>query len=204
MATDTATGPAKMTAEEFYDWANRPENAGKNYELDSGEVVEVPPPKHIHGVVCWIVSAILGQYVIRRGAGYACTNDTGIIVGRKPDTVRGADLMLFLQSKRWDQLTRGYVEDIPNLIVEVLSPDDRPSRTNRRIEQYLRRGVPLVWLIDAEDRTVTVFRPDEFHKVLDETDTLSGNGVLPDFSCRVADLFTLPGQQPINNASPNT
>lgn len=196
MATDTAATPGKMTAEEFYAWANRPENAGRWYELDRGEVIEVPPPKHLHGVVCWLISSLLAQYIARRGAGYACTNDTGIVVGRRPDTVRGADIMLFLESKTWDQLGRGYVEDIPNLIVEVLSPDDRPGKTNRRIEQYLRRGVPLVWLIDPEDRIVTVYRPNEFHKVLDETDELTGNGVLPEFSCRVADLFALPGQPP--------
>ena len=200
MATQT-TLPTNLTAEEFYDWANRPENAGRWCELERGEVIDVPPPKHLHGVVCWLVSAILAQYVIRRGAGYACTNDTGIIVERRPDTVRGADVMLFLKSKPWDQLTRGYVEDIPDLIVEVLSPDDRQNRTNRRIEQYLRRGVPLVWLIDPEDRTVAVYRPNEFHKVLDETEQLNGNGVLPEFSCRVADLFALPGQSPASPPS---
>ena len=55
------------------------------------------------------------------------------------------------------------------------------------------RGVALVWLADPEDRSVTIHRPNEFPKVLDETDELTGDGVLPDFRCRVADLFTLPG-----------
>lgn len=200
MATDTATAPT-MTAEEFFEWAIRPENVGRHCELDHGKVVDVPPPQHLHGVVCWIVSTVLGQYLFRRGGGYVCTNDTGIVVTRKPDTVRGADLMLFLQSKTFDQLPRGYVEEVPNLVVEVLSPEDRPGRTNRRIEQYLRRGVPLVWLVDPEDRIVTVYKPNEFHKVLDESDELTGNGVLPDFRCRVADFFTMPGASaaPVQN-----
>lgn len=192
MATDTALAPT-LTAEEFFEWANRPENSGRSCELDNGKVVDVPPPQYLHGVVCWLVSSILGQYIFRRGAGHICTNDTGIVVTRKPDTVRGADVILLLQAKTLEQLPRGYIEEVPNLVVEVLSPVDRPSRTNRRIEQYLRRGIPLVWLIDPDDRTVTVYQPNEFHKVLDETDELTGNGALPDFRCRVADFFTMPG-----------
>jgi hypothetical protein len=37
--------------------------------------------------------------------------------------------------------------------------------------------------------------------VFDETDELTGNGVLPDFACKVADLFTLPGQPPNPNST---
>jgi Uma2 family endonuclease len=185
-----------MTAEEFFDWANRPENGGKWYELENGEVVEVPPPMHPHGVLCWLVSTVLTEYLRRRGGGYICTNDTGIVVARGPDTVRGADVMLFLRSKSWDQIRPGYVDDVPDLIVEVRSPSDRDSRILRRVAQYHRRGVPLVWVVDFDDRVVTAYRPNEFPKVLDEADDLTGNGVLPEFACKVADLFALPGQPP--------
>jgi Uma2 family endonuclease len=155
--TTTAATTAKMTAEEFSEWAQRPENAERVCELDRGEVVDVPPPKHSHGIYCWLAIKILTDYIVRRGAGYMCTNDTGIIVQRKPDTVRGADAILFLQTKTQEQIKPGYIEDIPNLVVEVLSPDDRPGKTNRRVEQYLRRGIPVVWLIDPEERIVTVY-----------------------------------------------
>jgi Uma2 family endonuclease len=195
MASGIATS-SKMTAEDFLIWGSRPENVGRRCELENGEIIDVPPPKHPHGIYCWLVIKILTEYIVRRGAGYMCTNDTGMIVQRNPDTVRGADAILFLQTKSGEQINPGYIEDIPNLVVEVLSPDDRPGKTNRRIEQYLRRGIPLVWLIDPEERIVTVYRPKEFHKVLDVTEELTGNGVLPDFSCRVSDLFTIPGQQP--------
>jgi Uma2 family endonuclease len=204
MATDTATAPAKMTAEEFFDWANRPENEGKQYELDSGEVIEVPPPIRGHGFYCWLVIKLLTDYVTRRGTGYLLTNDTGIIVGRNPDTLRGADVMVFLKAVTASDFQVKYVEDVPDLIVEIVSLSDRPKQLNRRVGQYLRRGVPLVWLIHPTERIVDVHRPNEFHKVLDDTDELTGNGILPDFSCRVADLFSLPGQQPPAPVPPTT
>jgi Uma2 family endonuclease len=186
----------KMTAEEFFDWANRPENEGRLFELDRGEVVEMPPPKKGHGFLNWIVTKLLTEYVTRRGSGFLLTNDTGIIVERDPDTLRGADIMLYLRQPRPDDLQPHYVQDVPDLIVEVLSEHDRPSQITRRIGQYLRRGVPLVWVIDPEDHTLTAYRPNEIPVVLDKQDQLTGNGILPDFSCRVADLFALPGQTP--------
>jgi Uma2 family endonuclease len=191
----TTTTP-KMTAEEFLAWANRPENEGKAFELDRGEVIEVPPPFRRHGYYCWLAIKILSEYVLRRGAGHLLTNDAGIIVERHPDTLRGADVMLFLRPPRPEDFGAGYVEDVPDLIVEVLSPSDTPKRVNHRVAQYLGRGVPFVWLIDPQQFTVTVCRPSEFPKVLDETDELTGNGVLPDFRCAVRDLFELPGRPP--------
>jgi Uma2 family endonuclease len=186
----------KMTAEEFFDWANRPENEGKHYELVDGEVVEMPSPGEIHGLVCsWIVH-LLWLYVTRRGDGRVLSNDTGLVVRRGPDTVRGPDIMLFLTARRLVDASPGHVTDVPELIVEVRSPTDRDNRILRRVEQYHRRGVPLVWVVDPEDRVVTAYRPNEFPKVLDEADDLTGNGVLPDFSSKVADLFALPDAPP--------
>lgn len=193
MAT-VATEP--LTAEQFFEWANRRENEGKRYELVNGEVVEMPSPGELHGYVCWIVIKILTEYVVRRGAGYLLTNDAGLIIRRAPDTVRGPDVMLFLENRSLKEMSSGYCERVPALIVEVRSPSDRDGKIVRRVEQYHRRGIPLVWVVDFEELIVTSYRPNEFPKVLDETEILSGNGVLPDFSCKVADLFALPGSTP--------
>jgi Uma2 family endonuclease len=186
----------KMTAEEFYAWANRPENADRRFELVNGEVEEMPSPGEIHGLICSWVVHILWLYVSRRSQGRVLSNDTGLVVKRGPDTVRGPDVMFFLTSRQLAEASPGHVTDVPDLIVEVLSPTDRHGQTLKRIGQYLKRGVPLVWVIDPEDHTLTAYRPNEFPKLLDEQDELTGNGVLPDFSCRVADLFALPGQTP--------
>ncbi len=186
----------KMTAEEFYDWANRPENADKMFELDRGEVVEMPPPGELHGTICAWVASLLWQFAVRRGRGRVTSNDTGLVVNRDPDTVRGVDVMFFDASAPLSGVEAGYPRSIPAVAVEVLSPTDRWGQVQLRVKQYLAFGVPLVWVIDPMDFTVTVFRPGEMQRVLEESDELTGNGVLPDFTCRVADLFALPGQSP--------
>lgn len=194
MATGTTT--SLMTAEEFFDWANRPENEGRRYELENGGVVEMPSPGELHGVVCWLIAHVLGNYLFSRGGGYLCTNDTGLIVRRSPDTVRGPDILVFLTTKTVQQMNRGFADEVPAAVVEVFSPSDKPGQLNRRIAQYHKRGVPLVWVVYPEDRTVDVHRPGRAADSLTEGDELAGGDVLPDFRCRVADLFALPGSAP--------
>jgi Uma2 family endonuclease len=183
-----------LTAEEFWEWANLPENQDKNYELDRGEVVEVTRPAEYHGVICAWIAHLLWGYVLQRGRGILCSNDTGLIVERDPDTLRGPDLMFIDEPLGLDQLSRKFTERIPKLVIEVLSPNDRMTQLNRRIGQYLQRGVGLVWLVDAEVRSVTVYRRDRYPLVLDNSDELSGEDVLPDLRIRVSELFTLPAE----------
>lgn len=198
----TKTIPKKMTAEQFYVWANRPENEGSWYELEDGEAIEMPSPIREHAYYCWRIIKLLTEYVVRRGVGHLLTNDCGIIVARKPDTVRGADVILFLRSEEESDFANKYVEDVPDLIAEVVSPSDTEKRINRRVAQYLTRGIPLVWLIDPAKFTVTICRPNEFPKVLDETDELTGNGVIPEFACPVSDLFALPTSKGRQSSKP--
>lgn len=192
----SAISTALMTAEEFFEWTNRPENSDTRYELEDGKVVPMPSPGELHGTICWLLTHLLSTYVFRRGAGQICTNDTGLVVRRGPDSVRGPDLVLFLESRTVAQLNRGHIDRIPALVVEVLSPTDRFSQTLRRVDQYIARGVPMVWVVDPDELAVHVFRTGELRIRLEHSEDLTGNGVLPDFSCKVADLFTPPGQQP--------
>lgn len=181
-----------LTAEEYWDWRSRPENQDRRCELEDGVIVDMPSPGLLHGVVCNLVAYLLSQYVFQRRKGYVCTNDTGLLVARKPDSVRGPDVMMFDEAARFEDLTPKFAETVPALIVEVLSPSDQMAKTNRRISQYLRRGVPRVWLVDPETRTVTVYRPGLIHQVVDETEELKGDLSPTEFRCRVAELFTLP------------
>jgi Uma2 family endonuclease len=198
----TPTAPAGlMTAEEFYDWASRPENADRKWELDEGVPVEVeepdvPPPGDTHGLLIWFILTRLTDYVRGRRAGHLYPNDTGLIVRRRPDTVRGPDLMLFLDSRTFEQSVPGYVERVPALVVEVVSPSDKASKLRRRVAQYLKRGVPLVWVVYPEERAVSAHRPGQPTVDLEWDDDLSALDVLPGFACTVAGLFALPGTAP--------
>lgn len=185
-----------MTAEEFFEFVHRPENADRYFELDRGVIIEMPVPTKYHGFVCGNTSRILGNFATRRKKGYVCTNDTGFIVERDPDSVRGPDVSFYEDDQTAETMDRRYTEQSPKLTVEVLSPSDKWGKVMRRINQILKKRVPLVWLIDPEARSVTVYRPGKEHYVVEEHEELTGEDVLPDFRCRVAEFFALPGQQP--------
>ncbi len=86
-----------------------------------------------------------------------------------------------------------YPDQPPRLAVEVRSPTDRWAKLHRRTAQFLQRGTAVVWVVDPEDRTVTVFRPNQIQQVFDEDEELTGGDELPEFRCRVAEFFAMPG-----------
>jgi len=184
-----------MTAVEFFDWVHRPENRDRRFELERGEVVELSRPGERHGAVCIIIGHLLMTYAFRRRKGYALSNDTGIILEQHPDTVRGPDVMFFDELRRFHELNPKWSDRPPVLVVEVLLPNDQWGKVTRRIAQYLGRGVPLVWLVDPEGLSVTVYRSGQLPQVFEGTDELTGGDVLPDFRCRVAEFFALPGEE---------
>jgi Uma2 family endonuclease len=144
----------------------------------------------------------VGNFVFQRGKGYLTTNDSGVILERDPDTVRGPDVALYEDAQTFAELHPKYGEVPPVLAVEILSPNDRADRVTRKIMDYLRSSVRLVWLIDPEARTVTVYQPDSGPRLVEESEELDGGEALPDFRCRVADFFLLPGEQPGQKPTP--
>jgi Uma2 family endonuclease len=191
-----------LTAEEFHDFVHRPENRDRWFELVRGEVIEVPPPTRPHGFVCLNVGRILGNYTFQQGHGYVAGNDSGVILERDPDTVRGPDVALYEDAQAYADLHPKYGRVPPRLAVEVLSPHDRLGKVMRKITDYLRNGVELVWLIDPETRNVTVHRPAKQPYVVEEDQDLTGEDVLPGFRCRVREFFLLPGERAQPDAPP--
>jgi Uma2 family endonuclease len=188
----TTARTGTMTADEFWEWCNRPENLGKRAELVRGEIVEMSSPGERHGLLCAWIAFLLLTYVRSRRKGAVAANDTGLIVEEGPDTVRGPDVILFPESIPVGQASPRHPRRIPELVVEVLSPNDSWTALLRRVKQYHQRGIALVWIVDPDPRTLTVCRPNEVQQLLEETEEVTGNGVLPDFRLPVAELFNLP------------
>jgi Uma2 family endonuclease len=176
-----------LSAEEF---ARLPEPAdGSKQELVKGMVVTMPPPGFRHGVRQVRLVTLVDHYAraTRRGR---VTVESGVITERGPDTVRGPDVAFWSAEKiPLDQEPEGYPDVSPDWCAEVLSPSNTMKKILDKIREYFAAGVRLVWVIDPEDRTVRVYRGADEGKIYHESATLTGEEVLPDFSCRVAELF---------------
>lgn len=204
MPTPPTIGAPKklMTADEFWEFVHLLENENRHFELIRGEVVEVSRPTHPHGRVCFRVGMLIEQYAERVGKGYVVTNDSGVVLSEDPDTVVGPDVAYFTNVNTFTDMNPKWADVPPVMVAEVQSPNDRPNSLIAEIRDYLRHGVKLVWLVDYEERTVAVFRPNLTPDVFTETQELTGGEELPGFTCRVADFFRLPGDRPPSPSEP--
>lgn len=174
-----------MTAEELERF-NLP---GKWTELVRGRLIVREPPGTYHGVVAANLLLLVGQHVRANALGVVCSQDTGFKIASDPDTVRASDVAFVAKSREQLIAHRGYAEMAPDLVVEFLSPEDRPGEVLNKIGDWLDAGTRLVWVIDPLRRDARVYRLDGSLSSIDDTGLLDGEDVVPGFSCRLADCF---------------
>ena len=182
----TITQKKLLTAEEFFELPE-PED-GAQQELVRGEIITMPPPGGLHGVACCKVVRKIGAFVDAGPGGTLACNDTGFITERGPDSVRGPDIAYWCQG-RLNEVPVGYIEIAPDMLVEVLSPTNKSKQIRVKIREYFAKGVRLVWVIAPEDYTLTIYRTPDEGRLLHESATVTGEDVLPGFTCRVSDLL---------------
>lgn len=79
---------------------------------------------------------------------------------------------------------------MPDLCVEVISPNDIYTEVDEKVNRYLADGVRLVWVINPRTASVQVHTADSIHSArLTDEHSLSGGDVLPDFKTVVSALF---------------
>ena len=174
-----------MTADELLTL----ETAGKSTELVRGRLIVREPPSTYHGRVQSILNVLVGSYVRSHALGAVFGQDTGFKIASDPDTVRAPDLA-FVDRTRVAQIPRrGYAALAPDLVAEIVSPDDRPGEVLAKTGEWLEAGVRLVLVIDPERRVATVYRDDGSVMTVSPDADVDGEAVLPGFSFRLSDLF---------------
>jgi len=165
-------------------------DTGRPTELVRGKVVETNLFTPRHGQICSEIGRLLGNHVKERDLGRITSNDSGIITERGPDTMRGADVA-FYSTKRFGNgpLPEGYLEDVPELIFEVLSENDRWSEILGKVAEYLDAGVSVVCVIDPSDQTAYLYEGDHPVSILTADQELTLPDVLGDFRMRVGAFF---------------
>lgn len=163
---------------------------GKQVELVRGRLVVREPPGTWHGVIAANLAGYLSNFVRPRGLGVVCAQDTGFKIASDPDTVRAPDVA-FVGREHVARIPRqGYAALAPDLVVEVLSPDDSLSEVLAKVADWFAGGTKLVWLVDPRRSQIHVYRQDGGLSLLRDSDTLDGEDVLPGFTCPLREIFT--------------
>ena len=181
-----STSDTLITAEKLLKMSS----LNKRSELVRGRLVERGPVGARHGHTASRVNGRLGPHVMQNGLGEMFANYTGFWLERDPDTVR-APYLAFVSRDRLPpgEVPVGFLEVAPDLVVEVVSPSDTAGDVQAKLEQWLRNGARLVWMVYPDTRSVAVYRALDDVRVLTDEDQLSGDPVLPGFSCPVSDIF---------------
>ncbi len=158
-------------------------------ELLRGELVLMSPAGSEHGGIAANVAAALVAFVKKNRLGRVFGAETGFQIAHDPDTVRAPDAAFVRAERIGSALGRGFFQGAPDLAVEVVSPGDRASEVLAKVQDWLDAGSRQVWVIDPQTRTVTVYRSRREISVLEASETLSAEDLLPEFRFPVAELF---------------
>ncbi len=184
--TMTTTKPDLLTADDLL----RLSGEGFKGELIRGALHETMPAGVNHGRIVVKLVLLMGAFVMPRRLGTLLASDTGILLERDPDTVREPDIA-YISSERLpiDEDVPGYSEIVPDLVVEVASPNDSLAGVRRKALMWLDHGVRLVWAARPDGRAIDIYQADGSMLTLTEDDTLDGGETLPGFTCLVSDIF---------------
>jgi Uma2 family endonuclease len=181
----------KLTREQFYQLCE--ENPDLKLERNSqGELVIMPPTGGETGrsnsginaqIWFWNEQNQLGE-VFDSSTGYTLPNGAE----RSPD-------VSWVEKFRWDGLTKEQKEKFiplcPDFVIEILSPSDNLSKTQKKMQEYMSNGCRLGWLINRKKQEVEIYRLEQEVEVLTLPSTLSGEDVLPGFVLNLQRIWEL-------------
>ena len=190
--SETSPPPARRTSEEFYAMGS----AGDGYELVNGILVG-RKMSTVSSYVGGEVYARLREFARPRRLGWSFPPETAFrSFPDDPDKVRKADAAFTRLNRLTAEVARrkGFCPVTPDLVVEVVSPNDLAYEVDDKRAEWLEAGAQLVWVVHPVRRTVHAYAADGTVKLFGPADELTAAPVLPDFRCPVVELFVLPGE----------
>jgi Uma2 family endonuclease len=176
-----------ITIDEFEDFIAQAEQRERHYELIDGRIVEQSMPTERHGLLALKLGARLLAYCEISGRGRVGVEIRAYSASADPHNLRQPDISYYADASR-PIVERGAVPQLPDLAIEIKSPDDSLKDMRAKAIYYLAHGSEMVWLIQPEKRLIDVYTHNDV-RVLDRHDTLEGGELLPEFSLLVAELF---------------
>lgn len=159
-------------------------------ELVRGEVVPISPGGILHSQVTMNAARLLDSHVRPLKIGRVLTGEAGVIVARRPDTVRGADVAFISYQRLPRGLSEhGFLKQPPELVIEVLSKDTSWTKMEEKVADYHAMGVDLVWVLDPQTVTLRAYPRGGAPLVLRDTDQATADPQVPGFVVAVSAFF---------------
>ena len=175
-----------LTTEQY---AQLPDD-GRPTELVRGRIITMNLPYPRHGQICLRVGHILASFMEEHDLGHVLSNDSGVITERDPDTVRGPDVANYSYGRvPKGPLPTAYLQVVPELVFEVLSPSDVWSKLLGKVTEYLDAGVTVVCVLDENTEQAHLYYRDRPPEVLTADKELKFPELLGELRVKVRRFF---------------
>ncbi len=171
-------------------WRSLPDD--RRYEMVDGELVELPPMRRSPAIVAGKICRLFDQHIEDERLPFWVGSGASFRLGLSSANFRIPDVSVTAERPGTPSIEDepGVWEGTPDIAVEVVSPTDTYVEVIDKARLYLRQGVATVLLVDAYNREVVVRQSTGEIRVLTADDMLTGEPVLPGFSCSVAEIFS--------------
>ncbi|MBT9315547.1 Uma2 family endonuclease [Leptothoe spongobia] len=158
----------------------------------AGELIVNPPTGGETGHRNIKIAYFLVKWIEEQGGhGIPFDSSTGFKLPNGADRSPDAS---WITSERWEALSpeqrQGFIPLCPDFVIELRSRSDSLSKLQNKMQEYMKNGANLGWLINPQSKQVEVYRTGQEKEILDNPKTLSGENVLPGFSLDLQQVWS--------------
>jgi Uma2 family endonuclease len=178
-----------MSHEQFYEFclANRDLRIERTA---SGEVIIMPPAFSDTGNRNFNLAVQLGIWAEQNVTGLGFDSNSGFTLPN--GAIRSPDAA-WIRLERWNALTEeqkaSFAPICPDFVIELRSASDTLPNLQAKMSEYMANGASLGWLIDRQQQTVHIYRPNQEPEILDHPDAIGGDPELPGFVLQMAKIW---------------
>lgn len=175
-------GISPMTREDF----SRLCQANRELRIErtaNGEIAIMPPSFSDTGNRNFNLAVQLGIWAEKNNRGIGFDSSTGFTLPN--GAIRSPDAA-WIKTDRWNTISQeeqaSFAPIVPDFVIELRCASDSLSNLKTKMQEYIDNGVLLGWLIDRQNRTVYIYRPNQDVQIRENPEEVSGDPELPGFS----------------------
>jgi Uma2 family endonuclease len=181
--------PAPMTDDELLLFSARNEILWIEREANGDIHIKPIPGFRVSSINVKIISKF-GKWADTDGRGETLSN-AGFSL---PDgSMRGA-YVAWMHTDKWKRLTEreleGFAPICPDFVIEIVGPYDERLDLRAKMHQWIANGAQVAWLIDPEEKSVTIYRPGDEPEHLVHPTSVQGTGPIAGFELVMSRIWS--------------
>ncbi|MEM6255612.1 MAG: Uma2 family endonuclease [Cyanobacteria bacterium P01_D01_bin.156] len=181
--------PTMATEQDFIDFclANRELRIERTAQ---GKIIVTPPAFSDTGASNFKLAVEVGKWVDKDGTGIGFDSSSGFTL---PNGATRSPDIAWIRLERWNALTseqqKSFAPICPDFVIELRSASDTLKSLQEKMQEYLDNGLRLGFLIDRNNKTVYIYRPDQPVEALETSDVVKADPELPGLSLMITKIW---------------